>query len=135
MKQEKKVNREQIKKRGFKRFLKSFQYSIEGLIYAYKYEQSILIHFMACIVAISMGFVFSISALEWLFIFIIMGVVLAVEMINTAIEAIVDMITLEIHPLAKIAKDAGSAATFIVSFISLIIAGIIFIPKIIILIK
>ena len=130
MKTKEKFNRNAVKQRGFKRFLKSFQYSIEGLIYAYKYEQSMLVHFLATVFAVVMGFIFKISATEWLFIFVAIGIVLAVEMINTSIEAIVDMVTLEIHPLAKIAKDAGSAATFIVSLISVVIALIIFAPKI-----
>ena len=126
-------NREEVKKRGFKRFIASWQYSFQGLAYAYKYEQSMFIHAVATIFTVVMGLVLEISPTEWLLIFISIGTVLAMELINTAIEAVVDLVTLEIHPLAKIAKDTGSAATFVVSLIAGVIGLIIFIPKIIVL--
>lgn len=126
-------NRENTKKRGFKRFLASWKYSIQGLVYAYKYEQSMFIHTIAVIFAIAMGLILEISSVEWLLVFIVMGSVLAIELINTAIEAVVDLISLEIHPLAKIAKDAGSAATFVVSLIALVVGLVIFVPKLIII--
>ena len=62
---------------------------------------------------------------------ITLGVVLASELVNTAIEAVVDLVTLEIHPLAKIAKDCGSAATFVLSLLSIVIALFIYAPYII----
>ncbi len=124
------ISRSEIKKKGFKRFLKSFKYSIEGLKYAYKNEQSLLIHFIATVLAIILGLTFKISHMEWAVLCIALGVVLASELINTAIEATVDLITLEINPLAKIAKDCGSAATFVFSMIAAVIGIIIFIPKI-----
>ena len=58
-------------------------------------------------------------------------VVLAVELLNTAVEATVDLITKEIHPLAKVAKDCGSAAAFVSSIMAFIICLFIFMPKII----
>ena len=124
------ISRSEIKKKGFKRFLKSFKYSIEGLKYAYKNEQSLLIHFIATVLAIILGLTFKISHMEWAVLCIALGVVLASELINTAIEAAVDLITLEINPLAKIAKDCGSAATFVFSMIAAVIGIIIFIPRI-----
>lgn len=125
------ISRNEIKKRGFKRFLNSFKFSIAGLKYAYKNEQSMLIHFIFTIITIVMGFIFKISHTEWAILCIAMGVILACELINTAIEATVDLITLEINPLAKIAKDCGSAATFVFSMMAAVIGFIIFIPKII----
>ncbi len=122
--------RDEVKKRGLKRFFASWSYSFQGLAYAYKYEQSMLIHFIATIFAVTMGIILEINATEWLLIFISIGMVLAIELLNSAIEAVVDLVTLEIHPLAKIAKDTGSAATFIVSLISFVIGMTIFIPKI-----
>lgn len=126
-----KISRDDIKVRGFSRFKKSFGYSIEGLKYAYKYEQSMLIHFVATFFALLMGIICKISLVEWAMIFIAIGIVLAAELINTAIEAVVDLVTLEIHPLAKIAKDCGSAATFVLSMVAAIIGCLVFIPHII----
>lgn len=126
-----KISRDDIKRRGFGRFLKSFGYSLDGLIYAYKYEQSMLIHVIATIGVIIANIVFKISPTEWLITFIAIGMVLAAELINTAIEAVVDLVTLDIHPLAKIAKDCGSAATFVLAMMAGVIGFVIYIPYII----
>ena len=66
---------------------------------------------------------------EWVIIAMTIGVVIAGELINTAIEAVVDMYTKEFHPLAKIAKDCGSAATCMATFMAFIVNGIIFLPR------
>lgn len=123
-----KISRDDIKVRGLARFKKSFGYSIDGLKYAYKYEQSMLIHIFATILAITLGLICQITLIEWCMVFIAIGIVLAGELINTAIEAVVDLVTLEIHPLAKIAKDCGSAATFVMSVIAAIIGCLVYIP-------
>ena len=126
-----KISRDDIKKRGFGRFLKSFGYSIDGLKYAYKYEQSMLIHVIVTIAVIIVNIFFKVTAMEWLITFIAIGMVLSSELINTAIEAVVDLVTLEIHPLAKIAKDCGSAATFVLAMMAAVIGLIVYIPYVI----
>lgn len=125
------VSRDEIKKRGFKRFIRSFGYSIDGLKYAYKYEQSMTIHFAMVIVVIVAGFLLKISVFEWLICFMLMGLVMATELINTSIEAVVDLTCPKIHPLAKIAKDTASAAVFVFSAVAFISGMIIFVPKIV----
>ncbi|MBQ8193190.1 MAG: diacylglycerol kinase [Bacilli bacterium] len=110
-----KISRDDIKRRGFGRFTKSFSYSIAGLKYAYKYEQSMMIHFIATIFVIAANIILKVDTMAWLVTLLAIGMVLSAELINTAIEAVVDLVTLEIHPLAKIAKDCGSAATFILA--------------------
>ena len=89
----------------------------KDLIYAYKYEQSMFIHAMFTLVAVLLNILLKVSSVEWLITLLCLGVVLSIELINTAIEAVVDLVTLEIHPLAKIAKDCGSAATFVVTML------------------
>ena len=116
---------------GFKRFLKSWKNSWDGLVNAYAHEQSLYIHAITSISAIIMGIILKITFNQWAIILISLVVVLAVELLNTGIEAVVDLITQEYHPLAKIAKDSGSAATFVSSIAAAIICGFIFIPKII----
>ena len=123
-----KISRDDIKKKGIKRTLRTFKYSAQGLAYAYKNEQSMWIHAAATIVTVTLGIIFSLSLTEWALIFIALGVILASELINTAIEAAVDLCTLEIHPLAKIAKDCGSAATFVLTLVSIVICLFVFIP-------
>ena len=119
----KKFNRENVKVYGYKRFLKSLKYSIDGLTYAYRYEQSLWTLF-----AIILGLIFDIKFSEWAIIFIALGSILALELINTAIEAAVDLTTTDIHPLAKIAKDCGSAASFMMSIVSIVISLFVFGP-------
>lgn len=129
------ASRDEQKKRGLKRFFKSFGYSIDGLKYAYKYEQSMTIHLtMVCLVII-MGLIVRLSFFEWLICLILFGLVVATELINTAIEAVVDLTCPYKHPLAKIAKDTASAAVFVFALTALITGLIIFIPKIIELIN
>lgn len=122
--------RNKSKYTGLKRIIYSAKYSIEGLVYAYKNEKSLWIHAFLSICSIVLGILLKISLLQWSVILIALVVILSIELLNTAIEAIVDMVTLEYNPLAKIAKDCGSAATFVASIIGAIIAGVIFIPKI-----
>lgn len=122
--------RDKQKRRGFKRFVNSFKYSYEGLKYAYKYEQSMTIHLSAVVIVVIFGIWLKISLMEWLLCFILFGLVLATELINTSLEAVVDLICPKIHPLAKIAKDTASAAVFVFSIIAFISGLIIFVPKI-----
>lgn len=77
-----------------------------------------------------LGFVLAINSGEWLALVLIITTVLILELINTAIETVVDMVSLKFHPLAKIAKDVSAGAVLIASSASIIIACVIFIPKI-----
>ncbi len=128
------VSRDELKKRGIHRLFKSFSYAIDGLKYAFKYEQNILVHTLAMILVIIAGFIFKISLFEWLVLFLIIGLVIATELINTSIEATIDLVTKEIHPLAKIAKDTAAAAVLVFGLTAIVIGCIIFIPKILVLI-
>ena len=134
MKQEQQDNkkeqfvREKVKVYGPMRFIKSIKYSLDGLFYAYRYEQSLWIHGFAVLLAVILGIIFQIKLSEWAIIFIALGIILALELINTAIEAVVDLTTTEIHPLAKVAKDCGSAASFVMSIVSIVISLFVFGP-------
>lgn len=121
-------SRQSVKVYGVARFFKSIKYSLDGLYYAYRYEQSLWLHGFATIFAIILGIIFKIKLSEWAIIFIALGSILALELINTAIEAAVDLTTTKIHPLAKIAKDCGSAASFIMSIVAIVIALFVFGP-------
>ncbi|MBR3229394.1 MAG: diacylglycerol kinase family protein [Bacilli bacterium] len=125
------VSRDKLKVRGKKRLINSFKYAFEGLKYAFIYEQNLTVHILATIVVIILGFVFNITVFEWLVLFLIIGLVIATELINTSIEATIDLITDEINPLAKIAKDTAASAVLIFGLTALIVGALIFIPKII----
>lgn len=119
------------KQMSIKRFFNSIKYSVEGLIYAYGNEQSLWIHGAGSLLIILLGFILQITFNQWAILIIALVVVLAVELLNTAIEATVDLITKEIHPLAKIAKDCGSAAAFVTGLMLTVISLFIFVPYII----
>ena len=124
------VSRDKLKQRGIKRLFKSFKYAFDGLKYAFKYEQNILVHTLATILVIIFGIYFKLSSLEWVAIFLSIGLVIATELINTSIEATIDLITNQVNPLAKIAKDTAAGAVLVFGFTALVIGLIIFLPKI-----
>ena len=119
-----------IKERGFKRFLRSFKYSFEGLRYAYINEQSLLIHVTVGLLIVILGICLQISQMQWLFVLMCIGIIMATELINTSIEATIDLISPEYNQLAKIAKDTASAAVFVFSMVAAVGGLIIFVPKI-----
>ncbi len=112
------------------RYIKSFCHALNGIIYALFHEHNMIIIFSAIIVTTFFGFYFDITNYEWLFCILSFGMVSASEMINTALEALVDLVTKEYHPLAKVAKDTASSATLIFSITAFIGAIIIFMPYI-----
>lgn len=114
----------------FVRYIKSFFHAVSGIIYTIRHEHNMIIMIMATFVVVLAGLYYSISIPEWLFCTGIIGAVIASEMMNTAIEALVDLVSPKSHPLAKIAKDTASASSLILSITAFIGALIIFIPKI-----
>jgi len=122
-----------IKKRDItpKSVFQTVKNSLNGFKWYAMEGKSIIIYLFGLIVEIVMGFVYDINGLEWILIVCILGIILSVELINTAIEATCDAITKEYNPLIKIAKDCGSAATFIIFIVAIILNIIIFYPKVI----
>lgn len=113
------------------RYRKSFHHAVDGIIYAIENEHNILIMMVATILVFIVSFLLKISKIELMLVVICIGTVIACEMINSAIEACVDLETTKEHELAKIAKDCASGASLVLSVMSLFVAGIIFIPKIV----
>lgn len=113
------------------RYIKSFFHAVDGIRYAIIHEHNMIIIVSAIIVVTLAGIHYNISDYEWLFCIVLFGMVAGCEMMNTAIEAVVDLETIKEHPLAKIAKDTAAGATLIFCIASFIGALVIFIPKII----
>lgn len=124
-----------LKKRNLtpKSIFQTIKNSLNGIKCYAKDGKSILLYLFGVIIETIMGFVYNINGLEWILIICILGFILAIELINTAIEATCDAISKEYSPLIKIAKDCGSGATFILCIVAIILNIIIFLPKIIIL--
>lgn len=127
----KQVLRNKDKGNFIERYFKSFCHALSGIWYALKCEHNMIIMLIATIVVVTSGLYFKISIYEWLFCIMAIGCVIATELINTAIEAVVDLETTKVHPLAKIAKDTAGAASLVYCIVALVGGLIIFIPKII----
>lgn len=104
------------------------KYTCQGLAYCFKNESSFLFVTICACVIIILGICFDITFLEWVLSFGSLIFILITELINTAIEATVDMVTQEYNEYAKIAKDCGSAATGLMSILATIANAIIFVP-------
>ncbi|APY12490.1 diacylglycerol kinase [Seonamhaeicola sp. S2-3] len=109
---------------------KSVGYAFKGAIYLIKTEASIKIQLFIAIVITIAGFFFNISTTEWILQCIAIALVMSVEGINTAIEAVADFIHPEHHNKIGIIKDIAAGAVFISAFFAVIIGLIIYIPKI-----
>ena len=122
---------ERKKQRGIKKFINSFSYPIRGLKYAYRNEQNLTVDVGISILVAIAGFIFKLNSTEWVVVALTIGAVISLELVNTAIEAAIDMVTEEYHPLAKVAKDTSAAAVFIIAIVAAIVGLIIFLPKVI----
>lgn len=100
-------------KSGVKRIYAAFSYSMQGFRMAWKSEHAFRQELMLVIPAAVIALLLPVSSLEKLALIAVLVLVLIVELINSAIEAVVDRISFERHPLSKNAKDFGSAAVFL----------------------
>ena len=109
--------------RGITHVIKAFQYSLQGLRAALRYEEAFRLELLACLIMVPLGIWLGRSALEYALLFSSLLLVLIVELVNSAIEAIVDRISVEHHELSGRAKDIGSAAVFLSLFYVAIVWG------------
>ncbi|MDR0666470.1 MAG: diacylglycerol kinase [Campylobacteraceae bacterium] len=105
--------------KGVKRILKAFVYSTEGFLQSVKSEAAFRQELALCAVLLVVALLLPVSIIEKLFLISSLFLVLLMELVNTAIEAVVDRVSNEIHPLSKKAKDVGSLLVLI-SFIYLV---------------
>ena len=116
-------------KASVKGYLKGFSYAIDGLKSAYKNEQSMTIHFFTTILIIILCIVLKATPIEWAISIVWLGLIAGMELINTALEAVIDLICPKIHPLAKIGKDTASGAVALLSCLAFLFWAILFGPR------
>lgn len=109
--------------------IRSFSYAINGLCYVLKNETNLKIHLIAMFVVVSAGFYFQIDTTEWCLIALTIGMVISLEIVNTAIEKLVDFISPEKHPNAGLIKNIAAASVLFAAIIAICIACFIFLPK------
>ena len=108
---------------------KSFRYAFQGILSGFKKERNMKIHCAAMLLVIVAGIILKISVSEWCICLVLFGLILALELVNTAIEAVVDMVTEEYRPLAKLAKDTAAGAVLIAAIMAAGAGILIFLPK------
>lgn len=118
-----------------RRLRRSFHYAFEGVFYVLRTQPNMKIHAVMGTLAVLMGFFFHVSEGEWLALVIVIGFVMILEVVNTAIEALVDLYTEEYHELAKASKDTAAGAVLLMAMVSVVVGAIIFLPKIWVMIQ
>jgi diacylglycerol kinase (ATP) len=111
--------------------LLSFKYAGQGVGYAFRTQRNFRIHGVIGTIALGLGVYLQVSAIALAIITLTISMVLVLELLNTALEAVVDLsVGREYHPLAKTAKDCAAGAVLIAAIAALIIAGVLLLPSI-----
>ncbi|WP_294588447.1 diacylglycerol kinase family protein [uncultured Bacteroides sp.] len=117
-------------KYDFKKQLRSFGFAWQGIKSCVGKEQNLSFHLITSTVVVVAGFLFGITRAEWLIIILCIGVVIAAELFNTAIERLVDLVSPGRHPIAGQVKDIAAGAVLVCAVAAAIIGLIIFVPYI-----
>jgi len=112
-----------------KRLIQSFRNAFRGVATVFRTEKNMRIHLTVTLLVIAFGWILRISTTEWLFCLLCFGLVFTAEMVNTAIEEMVDLVSPQQNKLAGKAKDIAAGAVLVSAIISACIGLIIFIPK------
>jgi diacylglycerol kinase (ATP) len=123
-------NNHQKKPFSLRKRILSFKFAINGILYLVKSQHNFWIHLFAAVVVVAAGFVFEVSATEWLVLILTIGSVLAAEAFNTAIELMVDKISPEYNKTAGLIKDVAAGAVLIMAIAAVVTGALIFAPKI-----
>ena len=125
-----------LKDRRFKKEKKTVQGTVknalDGIIYTFNTEINLRLHFLATVIVLLGCIILEVSVFELIICLLLIGLVITLELVNTVVEVIVDMV--EPNSLAKIAKDTASGAVLVMAITSAIIGFIIFLPKLLIFI-
>ena len=111
-------------------FLQSFNYAVEGIIYAFRNEVNFRVHMISAILVLAGSLFFDLSKVEMVCLCITVSFVIICELINTAIESVVNLLYKKYDKEAKIAKDVGAGAVLVTAFNSLLVGYLIFFDRI-----
>lgn len=106
--------------------MNGFKYAVEGVVHVFRTQRHMRFHFLAMVLVLIVSLVFKLKREEVIVLLFTITLVLAAEMFNTAIEAVVDLVTQTYHPLAKFAKDIASGAVLITAINALAIGFLLF---------
>lgn len=119
------------RRNGTARFslIAAFRCAGAGIVYAFTSQRNLKIHLAFAIIAVVLGFALHISEAGWLAVVLCIALVMALELVNTAIESVVDLVSPEWNLLAKHAKDCAAGAVYLAAFASIIVAAIVYLPR------
>lgn len=109
--------------------LDSFRYAVEGIVYAFRTQKHMRFHFFSVVLVLLVGLLFRLDKTEMVILLFTVSMVLVAEMFNTAIEAVVDLITDTYHPLAKLAKDIAAGAVLVTTINAIVIGFLLFLTE------
>ncbi|EYE88123.1 bifunctional diacylglycerol kinase/phosphatase B [Fervidicella metallireducens AeB] len=112
-----------------KKFADSFNYAIEGIIYAVKTQRNMKIHITIAMLVLLFSLFFDLSKVEMLILFLTITLVIVLEMVNTAIEALIDVIANYYHPLVKISKNVAAGAVLIAAINAVVVGYLLFFDR------
>ena len=112
-------------------FFRSVLFALQGIKQFFSRDRNGRIQTVIAIMAITLGFTVSLSSFQWLLVLFCIGLVISLEMINSAIERYCDLVTTDFHPGIKVIKDVAAGAVLVASITSLVIGLIIFIPALV----
>ena len=108
---------------------KSFDFAFDGLKTALKNEPNFRIHIVIGVGALILGAYLKLNQTEWLLLLFTISFVLILELINTSLEAIVNLVSPKIRPYAKVAKDVSASAVLLAAIVAIIVGIVLFLPK------
>ncbi|MEW9675800.1 diacylglycerol kinase family protein [Lentibacillus sp. L22] len=112
------------KKRGI-----GLRFAWNGIIEVLQHERNFRVHIIAVLLVVCTGLLLKLTTGEWALIVLVIGFVLAMEMVNTVIETLLDYVNPAIHPTAKVIKDVSAGVVLIAAITAVIIGLLIFLPK------
>ncbi len=115
---------------NFRKFIRSFKYAFEGIHYVFRNDQNLLAHFAVGFIVINMSVALKVTPFEMGILGLTIMMVIVAEMVNSAIEKMVDLITKEHRAEAKIAKDVSAGMVLLTAIAAVIIGVLIFLPHI-----
>lgn len=110
---------------------RSFLHALAGVLYALRHQRNTWIMGLATVVAVAAGIWLGLSATSWAIVVLAIGLVWIAELLNSAIEAVVDVASPALHPMARVAKDVAAGAVLVASYIALVVAVIVLGPALI----
>ena len=107
--------------------IKSFKAAFEGIFHAFNKERNMRIHGVSGLIVLAIAAYFHVRLYDWIILIFLIAMVISLELVNTAIERVVDLVSPEDHPLAKFAKDTAAGAVLVMVIASVVIGLCVFI--------